>query len=129
MHELSIAESILDAVRTELRAYPGAAPVRIGVKVGVLAAVDVEALRFCFEIAVAGSNWPRLKLDARVIPGTVICLACGHRMIAESTVTDCTLCHSAQTVLDGSDELELDALEVELDEHNRANLAQTESAA
>jgi hydrogenase nickel incorporation protein HypA/HybF len=128
VHELSIAESILDAVRMELKAFPGAVPIRIGVKIGVLAAVDVEALRFCFDIAVAGSDWPRLELDARIIPGAIICLACGHRMVAKSTVADCELCHSAQTVIDGTDELELDALEVELNEHNGANLTQTESA-
>ena len=47
MHELALAESILDAVDRELQAYPRATPVRVGVKVGVMAAVDVDALRFC----------------------------------------------------------------------------------
>jgi hydrogenase nickel incorporation protein HypA/HybF len=126
MHELSLAESILDAVRKELAAYPGATPVRVGVKVGAMAAVDIEALRFCFDIAVNGTGWDRLKLDARVIPGEVNCLACGHKMLAESTVLDCELCHSAQTVMHGSDELDIDALEIERDEHNGTNQSETE---
>ena len=127
MHELAIAESILDAVRKELTAYPGAVPKRVGVKVGVLAAVDVDALRFCFEIAVRGTEWSLLELDARVIAGEVSCLVCGHKMRAESTVLDCALCGSAQTVMNGSDELDLDYLEVERDEHSGTNLPETKS--
>jgi hydrogenase nickel incorporation protein HypA/HybF len=126
MHELAIAESILDAVRKELAAYPGAIPIRVGVKIGALAAVDMDALGFCFEIAVRGTGWDRLKLDARMIPGEVTCLACGHKMQAESTVLDCELCHSAQTVMHGTDELDIDALEIERDDDNGTDLAETE---
>jgi hydrogenase nickel incorporation protein HypA/HybF len=115
MHELALAESILDAVGRELGEYPGAAPIRVGVRVGALAAVDVDALRFCFEIALRGSKWPQLKLDAQVISGEVHCLACGHRMRAEITVLDCVRCGSMQTVMHGSDELDLTYLEVERD--------------
>lgn len=125
MHELSLAESILSAVRKTLAAYPGARPLRVGVRVGVLAAVDVEALRFCFEIAVAGTELQELKLDAQVIPGAVRCLACGHTMRTESTVYDCAQCGSAQTVMSGSDELDIECLEVEDD---GSNPSQTEGA-
>ena len=115
MHELALAESILDAVDRELQAYPRTTPVRVGVKVGVMAAVDVDALRFCFEIALRGSKWPLLKLDAVVIPGEAHCLACGHKMRTETTVLDCRRCGSTQTVMHGSDDLELTCLEVERD--------------
>ncbi len=118
MHELSLAESILSAVRKTLQAHPGARPLRVGITVGALAAVDVEALRFCFEIAVAGTELRELKLDARVIPGEVRCLTCGHTMPAESTVFDCAQCGSAQTVMSGSDELDIESLEVEEDGNN-----------
>jgi hydrogenase nickel incorporation protein HypA/HybF len=127
MHELSIAESILTAVRTELKSLPGAKPLRIGVKLGILAAVDVEALRFCFDIAVAGTDLEGLKLDARVIPGECMCLSCGHRMISDSTVRDCERCQSSHTILSGSDEMELDGLEVDYDEHNRRDFPEAKS--
>jgi hydrogenase nickel incorporation protein HypA/HybF len=129
MHELALAESILDAVSRELEAYPGATPVRIGVKVGVMAAVDIDALQFCFEIALRGSKWPRLKLDAEVVPGEAHCLACGHRMRTEVVVLDCMRCGSTQTVMHGSDELDLACLEVERDgiDHIEAEGAERES--
>jgi len=129
MHELALAESILDAVSRELEAYPGATPVRVGVKVGVMAAVDLDALRFCFEIALRGSKWPLLKLDAEVVPGEAHCLDCGHRMRVDSTVLDCERCGSTQTVMHGSDELDLTCLEVERDgyDHVEAEGAERES--
>jgi hydrogenase nickel incorporation protein HypA/HybF len=115
MHDLAQAESILDAVSRELEAYPGATPIRVGVKVDALAAVDVDALQFWFEIALRGSKWPRLKLDAQVVPAEVHCLACDYRIRAESMVLDCQRCGSTQTVMHGSDELDLTCLEVERD--------------
>lgn len=128
MHELALAESILDAVSRELEAYPGATPVRVGVKIGVMAAVDVDALRFCFEIALRGSKWPQLKLDAEVVSGEAHCLACDHRMRTDTTVLDCERCGSTQTVMHGSDELDLTCLEVERDgnDHVEAEGAERE---
>jgi hydrogenase nickel incorporation protein HypA/HybF len=129
MHELALAESILDAVGRELEAYPGATPIRVGVKVGVMAAVDLDALRFCFEVALRGSKWPQLNLDAEVVPGEAHCLACGHRVRACAIVLDCARCGSAQTVMHGSDELDLTRLEVERDgnDHVEAEGAERES--
>jgi Zn finger protein HypA/HybF involved in hydrogenase expression len=91
------------------------APAR-GREGGVMAAVDVDALRFCFEIALRGSKWPLLKLDAETVPGEAHCLACGHRMRVDTTVLDCERCGSTQTVMHGSDELDLTCLEVERDQ-------------
>jgi hydrogenase nickel incorporation protein HypA/HybF len=126
MHELALAESILDAVGRELEAYPGAAPIRVGVRVGVMAAVNVDALRFCFEIALRGSKWPLLKLDAEVVPGEAHCLACDYRMLTESTVLDCERCGATQTIMHGSDELDLTCLEVELDGNDHAKAESAE---
>jgi hydrogenase nickel incorporation protein HypA/HybF len=129
MHELALAESILDAVSRELQAYPGATPMRVGVKVGVLAAVDVEALRFCFEVALRGTNWSQLKLEAEVVSGEVHCLACDHRMRVKSAILDCERCGSTQTMMHGSDELDLTYLEIERDgnDHIEAEGAERKS--
>ena len=57
MHELSIAESILDAVRKEIALHPGTVPTRVGIKIGSMAAIDPEALKFCFDAIVNGTDW------------------------------------------------------------------------
>lgn len=49
MHELSIAQSILDAVSRETLQYPGHYATRVSVRIGYYAGVDPESLSFCFQ--------------------------------------------------------------------------------
>jgi hydrogenase nickel incorporation protein HypA/HybF len=49
MHELSIANSILEAVRAEAVRRPGVRLLKVGLRVGELAGVEPEALSFCFD--------------------------------------------------------------------------------
>jgi Zn finger protein HypA/HybF involved in hydrogenase expression len=63
MHEMGIANSVLDAVQTEMGRHPGTYPCKVGVRIGEMAAIDQDALRFCFEamiqetdLAVAGTG-------------------------------------------------------------------------
>ncbi|MBS1876338.1 MAG: hydrogenase maturation nickel metallochaperone HypA [Acidobacteria bacterium] len=51
MHEFGIAQSILEAVRTEAAKHPGARAVKVGVRIGPMAGVDRESLSFCFQAA------------------------------------------------------------------------------
>jgi len=65
MHELGIANSILEAVEAEMRPHPGARAVRIAVTVGALSGVDRESLEFCFEAITRDTPFAALKLDLR----------------------------------------------------------------
>src|ERR1700722_7339297 len=115
MHELSIAESILDAVREELTKHPGAHPIRIGLRIGELAAVDVDSLTFCFEAVVAGTDWEGLKLDARVCPQRRRCNACSNEFDVVGYNAICPACGGDRTKSISGDELDFDYLEVETD--------------
>jgi hydrogenase nickel incorporation protein HypA/HybF len=115
VHELSIAESILDAVRIELRGYPGARPLRIGLRIGELAAVDVDSLTFCFESIVRGTDWESLLLAVKACPPTRRCLDCAEDFESIDYNIVCLRCGSRNTFSTGGDELDFDYLEVETD--------------
>jgi hydrogenase nickel incorporation protein HypA/HybF len=115
MHELSIAESILEAVRKELASRPGAQPIRVGLRIGELAAVDVDSLTFCFEAVLKGTEWERLQLDARVCPQRRKCKECGNEFAVIEYNASCPACSSSNTRLTSGDELDFDYLEVETD--------------
>ena len=115
MHELSIAESILEAVRKELVSRPGARPTRVGLRIGELAAVDVDSLTFCFEAVLKGTDWASLQLVARVCPQRRICKECGNEFAVIEYNADCPACASSHTKLTSGDELDFDYLEVETD--------------
>jgi hydrogenase nickel incorporation protein HypA/HybF len=113
MHELSIAESILDAVRKEIALHPGTLPTRVGIKIGSMAAIDPEALKFCFDAVVSGTEWSELKLDTNVIAASRICNNCRNVFVVEDYNSICPACSSSATTPDGGDELDLEYLEVE----------------
>ena len=68
MHEMGIACSILDAVANEAQRHPGARATRVGVRIGELAAIDPESLRFCFEMIVQGTEQDGLQLEIERVP-------------------------------------------------------------
>jgi hydrogenase nickel incorporation protein HypA/HybF len=115
MHELSIAESILTAVRKELANHPGARPMRVGLRIGELSAVDVDSLTFCFEAVLTGTEWEGLQLDARVCPQRRICNDCGNQFAVVAYNARCPGCASNNTTLISGEELDFDYLEVETD--------------
>jgi Zn finger protein HypA/HybF involved in hydrogenase expression len=63
MHEISIAMSILDAVKKEAELHAPGRPVKVGVRIGEMTGVDPGSLAFSFEAVVAGSGLEPLTLD------------------------------------------------------------------
>jgi Zn finger protein HypA/HybF involved in hydrogenase expression len=47
MHELGIAESVLEIVRAEVARHPGTRPAKVALRIGELAAVEPSSLEFC----------------------------------------------------------------------------------
>jgi hydrogenase nickel incorporation protein HypA/HybF len=115
MHELSIAESILAAVRKEVASRPGSRPIRVGLRIGELTAVDVDSLTFCFEAVLKGTDWESLQLDARVCQIRRICNDCSNEFAVVEYDANCPACGSASTKMSSGDELDFDYLEVETD--------------
>jgi hydrogenase nickel incorporation protein HypA/HybF len=62
MHEVGIANSILEAVRVEAAAHAPARASKVGVRIGEMAGVDAGSLAFCFEVLVKGSDLEPLEL-------------------------------------------------------------------
>jgi hydrogenase nickel incorporation protein HypA/HybF len=113
MHEMGIANSVLEAVRTEMGLYPGTYPLRVGVRIGEMAAIDQDALRFCFEALVRETDLESLELGIEVCPRRHRCQACGRDFVVRDYDSRCPQCASLDTTCIGGDELELAYLEVE----------------
>lgn len=113
MHELAIANSILEAVRTELTRHPGRYATRVGVRIGELTAVDQESLRFCLEAIILGTDFDCLKLEIELVPRRQTCRACRCVFAVRDYELSCPQCASLQTEFSSGDELELAYLEVE----------------
>ena len=112
MHELSIANSILEAVRTEMARRPGVRAAKVGVRVGELSGVEPEALSFSFDALVAGSDLAPLVLDIETRPRLQRCRACDRTFQVHDFDVTCPDCGTAQTHCVGGNELEMVYLEL-----------------
>ena len=110
---MGIANSVLEAVRTEMRLHPGTYPCKVGVRIGEMAAIDQEALRFCFEAMIQETDLEALELGIEVCPRRHRCQVCGHEFVVRDYDSRCPQCASLGTTCISGDELELAYLEVE----------------
>ena len=113
MHELGIANSVLEAVKTEMGRHPGTYPCKVGVRIGEMAAIDPESLRFCFEVIIQDTDLESLELGIEVCPRRHRCRVCGNDFIVRDYDSRCPQCASLETTCISGDELELAYLEVE----------------
>jgi hydrogenase nickel incorporation protein HypA/HybF len=113
MHEMGIANSVLDAVRSEARRFLSAHICKVGLRIGALAGVAPDSLSFCFEALVRGTEFEPLILEIEYCPRTHQCTSCGCSFLAPSEGAACPNCGSADSRFAGGDELEFAYLEVE----------------
>jgi len=73
MHELAIAENLVDTVCTRAAGRPVR---RVTVRIGALTAVVPEDMRFCFDVAAMGTAAHGAALDLDLRPAMVFCRAC-----------------------------------------------------
>jgi len=116
MHEMGIANSILEAVRAEARRYPCSRPTKVGVRVGELAAIDPESLRFCFDALILETDLEGLVLEIEWSERRHRCRACGREFAVRNYNFECPGCHELKSECIAGDELELAYVEVEENE-------------
>lgn len=113
MHELSIASAVLDAVATEAERRPNSRFLKVGLRIGELAAVDRDALSFGWEVLTKDTKWHGLELAIEPIPRRQRCPVCAHEFAAPDFMTACPKCAELMTETISGDELDIAYLEVE----------------
>jgi hydrogenase nickel incorporation protein HypA/HybF len=113
MHELGIASSIVDAVRTEAEARPGSRLLVVGLRVGEVSGVNPDALQFCFQSLVKGTELEPISLEIEHTARRHRCPKCSREFDVVDYDPTCPECGEFQTVLIGGDEMEIAYLEVE----------------
>jgi len=113
MHELSIAESIVDIVHQYV------APERlhdvrtVSVKVGTFSGVVPDSLEFSYQAINAGTPLERSYLTLEIIPFMVQCRDCMRESVSENGVVLCPECSSSNTIILSGNELQVKDIELE----------------
>ena len=113
MHEMGIANSILEAVRTEALRFPGGHICKVGVRIGELAGVDPDSMSFCFEALVRETELEPLTLEIEYCSRRHQCRACQSVFAAPLEGTRCPSCGGTDSSFVAGNELEFTYLEVE----------------
>ena len=114
MHELSIVASVLDQVEEIRKQQPaGARFTKLGLRVGELAGLDVDCLRFGYECSVKDTPWEQMVLEIEEVPRRQRCPKCAHEFRAANWATQCPQCGETETELIAGEELQIAFVEVD----------------
>ena len=128
MHEMGIANSILNGVDKELRLRPGSRAVKVGVRIGELAGVDPDALSFAFEALTIDTPRAGMKLDVKYVAPRSVCRDCRLEFEVRNYELLCPSCGSMATDRISGDEMEFIYLEIEEPEIETADRVEGKSA-
>lgn len=113
MHEFSLCEGIIDTVTTQARQQGFNRVRRVWLEIGELANVELEALRFAFEIVRQGTTAAEAELDIITVPGRAHCLDCAQTVAVQQHFDPCPFCGGYQWRLVSGTELRIKELEVD----------------
>ncbi|CAN5142490.1 hydrogenase maturation nickel metallochaperone HypA [soil metagenome] len=113
MHELSLAVQLVETAEEAAHAASAIRVTTVVLRLGALAGVHEEALRFAFDVVTAGTLLAGARLDIVVVPVTVHCQQCGVVELASVQQFRCSRCETPTADVRSGRELELESIEVE----------------
>lgn len=114
MHELSIAQNIVEIVRARIPEEDLSNVRTLSVRIGVMAGVVPDSLEFCFSAIVGDTPIKNVRLEIESVPYAIHCTTCDRQTVLEYGMAICPSCGSPHTnVISGT---ELDLVEIVLEE-------------
>jgi len=115
MHELSLAQGIVEIVQQYVPDGERRAVRSVRLKVGTQAGVVVDSLEFCFSAITASTELEGARLDIERVPFSFSCKSCGVTITDDNGILRCPSCAGNNfTILSGT---ELRVTEIEMYDH------------
>ncbi len=114
MHELGIAQNILEIVQQSVPEDQAAAVRWVRIRVGKLSGVVPDSLDFCFNVIISGTPMKKASLAIEQVPTISRCRDCMQQFQIEDYAFLCPACKS--TNLDLISGKNLEVVEIELAE-------------
>lgn len=113
MHEMSLAESVVDLVDYRARREGCHRVKTVRLEIGRLSGVEPEAIRFCFDEVASGTLAEGAALDIVEQDGRAWCFDCGWLVPLASREDSCPECGGVRLRLDEGVAMRVKELEVE----------------
>lgn len=113
MHELSIAQEIIE-ISEQYLPQENPVPVKsVKLKIGKLSNVCVDSLQFCFKLLTENSSLKNAELIVQIIPVRIKCSQCNKEVELEENIICCPDCGSYDVSIINGLELYIDELELD----------------
>ncbi len=113
MHEMSIAEGILQIVEDAATQQGFKRVTEVRLEIGALSGVEIEALTFCLDVVLKNGIAEGARIELEKVPGTGYCLGCGETVPVLALYDACPKCGSYQVQATGGTEMRVKDLLVE----------------
>jgi hydrogenase nickel incorporation protein HypA/HybF len=114
MHELSIAEALIEQVKREVhRSGQGGQVQRLELSIGRLSGVSCDSLRFAFELLAPGTLVEKAKVSILQPKAVCRCESCKASTEIDEIVARCPKCGSMDIIIDGGRDLILQTIDLE----------------
>lgn len=112
MHEMSLCESVLQILETEAARQQFTKVNAVWLEIGVMSGVEVDAMRFCFDVIVRHSLADGARLEIVEIPAQAWCLDCAQNVAIQQRYDACPHCGGYQLQVAGGEQMRIKELEV-----------------
>jgi hydrogenase nickel incorporation protein HypA/HybF len=113
MHEMSLAEGILQLVEETARREAATRVKLVVLEIGRLSMVEPDALRFCFDAVARGTLAEGAALDIEEVPGAGWCMQCAATVPMGERYATCPTCGSHQLQATAGSEMRVREIEIE----------------
>lgn len=113
MHEMSIAESIVQVLEDQAKEQHYFKVKAVWLEIGPLAMIEPEALMFCFDAVTRDTLAQGATLKIINIKGEALCTECFKNVPITQRYDRCQVCGSHQLQVTQGDEMRIKELEVE----------------
>ena len=113
MHEMGIALQIIEIAKESIPPDLQDARIeKVNLKIGKLAAVVPESLRFCFEVAVKETALEGAELAIEELPVVARCKDCNTQWTISGPAFNCENCDSGSLDIISGRELDIESIEI-----------------
>lgn len=113
MHESSLAQSVVQVAESTARQHGGTHVSAITLEIGVLAGVEIEELRLCFDSASRASIAKGATLIIERPGGRAWCMSCGESVPLSSLVEPCPRCGFHRLQVTAGDQFSVREIEID----------------
>lgn len=112
MHEMSLAEGVLQLIEDAARRDRFSKVSTVWLEIGQLAGVEPDALAFCFDAVTRDTVADGAKLEIIVVPGQGWCAACAQTVPMTELFDACPQCSAYPLQVRTGTEMRVKELEV-----------------